>query len=193
MLKHIWLLILCILLGSCDTNNTISSTNLATSIWPINIGATWSIKTTAFDSSSNIVAISESAMEFRRDTVIAGERWFIKMGDQAKYTSREDGVYIWYADSVRVPIIFLPYPSNINSEIKTSEWYVKLISVDSTIVVDGVQNHCYAYMRKRYSTDEYLSTEFFKPGIGPLRYDDYAISVGGSKYLRLQIVLRRII
>jgi len=192
MRKHISVVIISLLLCSCNNNNSVSPNNSAGTIWPFKKGSSWSVKFTTFDSSSKIIQINDDVWEFTSDTVISGEQWFVLGLKWSRLASREDGIYLWYYDSGSTPTIYLPYPSNVNSENKTSLWWVKTLSIDSTITIDGVKYRCYAYLRKRNPTEEYLSTEFFAPGLGPIRRDYYVTSAGGTKYMNMQLVYSKI-
>ena len=116
--------------------------------------------------------------------MIENERWFQSDVGALPITNRKDGFYVTLRGTggLLTPELYLPYPAILGQE-NQSAWSIKVISIDTIITANNKVYHCYAYIVKDNSDEEYSNTLFCAPGIGIIRQENYITLTSGHRFL----------
>ena len=177
------------IISSCknESETTNTSTPAPSTIMPLRIGNQWTHRFTYYDSLGNVTSSTNITTSIVSDTVIENERWFF--WNDSVFTNRQDG--LWYLRGG----LLAKYPANRNDTYRygTDTLHspmVRVLSVDSLIVVPMGTFSCYVYEWTE-TTLHYVSTvSFYCPNKGLIRKDQIFPAVfGHNSYLRTRIEL----
>jgi hypothetical protein len=188
------ILILFLLLTSCNKDNSVDTQESKNEIWPLQVGVQWSVNSTEYDSTNKVKDNYSHTIVFTKDTIISGEQWFQAGIGTNPYGNRSDGFYCYMRgeEGILVPVLYLPYPSKNNQEYPTILWTTKVVSIDTLIKIDNASYSCYAYSRKLFADVSYNYVEYYSPGVGPIRRDVFSFTSNGDKYLSEQIIYHKL-
>ena len=167
----------------CKKDNPITAQG-PTYIYPLEIGNLWNFTITDYDSLSNVISSYGHQAEIVKDTMIGNERWFQSDVCALPITNRNDGFYVTLrgAGSALIPELYLPFPATLG-QLSQSAWSIKVISTDTIITANNKEYHCYGYVVKGISDEEYNNTLFVAPGIGPIQQESYVTLTSGRRFL----------
>ena len=163
--------------GETPTGGSTEPVIELTGPFPLHVGNSWTYRVSSFDAKGNNLGNSGSfTYQIDHDTTVSGERlyYFGSNGVGLYYLNRSTGVWN-YNKGTFLPL--LKYPSSKNTWYTSTGGNMRVVSVDSTIVVPKGRYSCYQY---RLSQSTPAFDYYFASGVGLVRIDffDVADSVG---------------
>ncbi len=163
-------------------------------IVPLNIGNQWVYRNYYYPLGDTSL-VSETGTEYSitKDTVINNERWFLISSAGFPQGNRADGYYLLKKDNAgnEKPILYIPYPAQKGEEVVTGYGILKVVSVDTTITVDGNIYRCYCYSPKEEFPNSGFTLMFYSPGVGNVLTESYAVNGSTGKiFLQQRYVLK---
>lgn len=162
---------------------------------PLKIGNYWHYHLTLFDGLGEVViGAQENYTRVVRDTIIAGERWYVLLktfgstppdSGEVLATNRTDG---YYELSGTTPQLKIPYPANSGKNFvrrDTMTWtsppteFIDSIyvgSTDTSVTVPAGTFSTYHYRHVVSYGDTYYSDDYCVPGVGLVYFLGYPIN-----------------
>ena len=130
------------------------------------MGNSWVLKRTEVDSNHIFIFASSETLKIVRDTLIAGQTWFIDQeGDTMQ--NRSDG--LWKIID-GVPVRSLRYPGSLGDSSTFTRAgqriSVKIVAANLLITTAIGQFTCVKYRTTRLTDGKTLREEYYRPGIG---------------------------
>jgi hypothetical protein len=182
--------------------------HVTSTILPLELGKQWVGTVTDFDSQGAVNYIDTMAFVITRDTIISGERWFIREGinegpnkDGDSYVGgysilaeRGDGIWTHMSDSTTDwECLLHKYPAAAGDSYfycGDSALTIAVLSTNESVSVPAGNYQCYCY-RMQYNFSDFTAAEvmYLAPDIGMVKLEGYFSQDGGEEYLTIQWVL----
>lgn len=189
-MKYTLFFLAALTLFGCDSNASPSANNTGGQIVPLKIGNYWHYRLTLFDGLAEVVkGVQENYTRVVRDTIIAGERWYVLLktfgttppdSGEVFATNRSDGYYELF---VTTPQLKIPYPANSGEKFvrryTTPAEFIDSIyvgSTDTSVTVPAGTFSTYHYRHVVSYGDTYYSDNYYVPGVGLAYFIGYPIN-----------------
>ena len=152
------LVVLIALLAGCKNSDKSSTEpiidpNTTSVIVPIALGNKWIRSGTVYDTSGSILSTFTDSISVSRDTTIENSKWFVLQMQGLEYmvANYEKGLYWLYGANSKG--IWYQYPAALKDSfiVFGNTSYVRVLSVDTVIIVPAGTFSCYKYQFDSYA------------------------------------------
>jgi hypothetical protein len=155
-------------------------------LMPLAVGNKWIHTLFSYDTSGVLQHEWQDSIYISRDTLIDGERWYIRPvnRDLGAYTNRETG--LWYRllgpTITMEPQLVHKYPARIGDSypFAGSDVQETVISLSQTVTTPAGSFSCLVYQVLDSTWMASKRLYFMAPGVGPVRYEQYNRLANGS-------------
>ncbi len=182
--------------------------HVPSTILPLELGKQWVGTVTDYDSLGGIHYIDTVTFVITRDTIISGQRWFIReginegpnkggdsyVGGYSLLAERGDGIWTYYGDQSTVEQCLLyKYPVTAGdsySYCDNTDMTITVLSTNESVSVPAGDYQCYCY-QMQFDFGDFTATEvmYLAPNVGMVKLEGYFSQYGGREYLTVEWVL----
>jgi len=160
------------IISNCSEENNPVGNNFTNNIIPLTVGNSWNYRSILYDTSGNIIFVSEITRIINGDTLIGNTTWSYFVKDANYFANLSDGHYIYdqySSDSNKISLVY-KYPCKKNDTY--SFWEVS--NCDTQITVPAGTFNCILFKCRMQTGDSFSYYDvYIKPGIGIVKSVDY--------------------
>lgn len=140
----------------------------STQIIPLAVGNQWTMRITDWGTDGNATTVKNEILEILRDSIVAGERWFVMRsygGRLILCMNKPDGFYQLRSGK---STLWLKYPASVNDSYQSPDanTNTRIVSVNLNVSVPKGTFVCYQYESSFIPLGGFRTNHYYSPGVG---------------------------